>query len=216
MIANAPKLSDYLENESQAHFSSVVDILDELQIPYRINPRLVRGLDYYNLTVFEWISDRLGAQGTVCAGGRYDGLFVQLGGPRYYGCGFAIGLERLISLLVPDRTETIPSKLDVYVIRQSEGTVLKHAFRVAETLRDAGLSVVLHVGGGNFRSQLKRADESQATFAVIVGEDEARDASATIKALRSDTKQITVPADACAQAILNQIYGGEAKSDGNL
>jgi histidyl-tRNA synthetase len=168
----APKLIDYLGDESLAHFEGVQRVLRDAGVPYKINPRLVRGLDYYNLTVFEWVTDRLGAQGTVCAGGRYDGLVSQLGGKPAPACGFAMGVERLIALIKESGGEPAALAPDVYFVHQGEAAS-RLAFRVAEGLRDQGINVLLHCGGGSFKSQMKRADGSGAAFAVIIGDDEA-------------------------------------------
>jgi histidyl-tRNA synthetase len=147
-----------------------------------VNPRLVRGLDYYNRTVFEWTTDRLGAQGTVCAGGRYDGLIEQIGGKAAPACGYAMGVERLLALMQegPAREAATP---DVYVVRQGEAAE-RYAHSVAEAMRDAGLAVVLHCGGGSFKSQMKKADASGARYAALIGDDEAQAGNLTMKALR--------------------------------
>ena len=184
LIAGAPRLIDYLGPESLAHFEAVQQVLRDQGLPYEINPRLVRGLDYYNLTVFEWVTDRLGAQGTVCAGGRYDGLVEQLGGKPAPACGFAMGVERLIALIedaggVPDAV--VP---DVYVVHQGEAAT-RSAYRAAESLRDVGFDVLMHAGGGGFKSQMKKADASGASYAVIIGDDEATAGEVTLKALRA-------------------------------
>ena len=184
LIEGAPRLMDYLGPESLAHFDGVQTLLQELGLAYRINPRLVRGLDYYNLTVFEWVTDRLGAQGTVCAGGRYDGLLAQLGGKTAPACGFAMGIERLLALWqdVAERAAIPP--LDVYVVHQGEGAE-RAAFRLADTLRSAGYAVQLHCGGGGFKSQMKKADGSGALLALILGADETAAGEATVKPLRA-------------------------------
>ena len=157
MIVGAPKLIDYLGEASLEHFNAVQKILKDAGLPFEINPRLVRGLDYYNLTVFEWVTDRLGAQGTVCAGGRYDGLVGQLGGKAAPACGFAMGVERLIALIKDSGGEPAKRGTDVYVSNAGEAAS-RMAFRVAEGLRDNGIDVVLHCGGGSFKSQMKKAD----------------------------------------------------------
>jgi histidyl-tRNA synthetase len=188
VVAKAPHLMKYLGKASLAHFEGVKQLLAAAGVPYRLNARLVRGLDYYNLTVFEWITDRLGAQGTVCGGGRYDGLFAQLGGKAAPGVGFAAGVERLIALL-RDSGRALPLRLpDAYLVYQGEGT-LDYAFTLGEELRAAGHAVVLHAGGGAFKSQMKKADASGAALALILGEDELKAAAVTVKPLRDARPQ---------------------------
>lgn len=191
LIEEAPKLMDSLGEASRANFEAVLSGLEAAGIPYVINPRLVRGLDYYNLTVFEWVSGALGAQSAVCSGGRYDGLFEQLGGKATPGCGFGIGLERLL-LLLENRNTPLPlSAHDVWLVHQ--GAEADRAAPVlAEQLRDAGLQVVLHCGGGSFKSQMKKADGSGARFAVILGDDEVRAGQLMLKSLRTQEAQRAV------------------------
>ena len=183
IIEGAPRLYDDLDEDSLRHFDGVQAILRGLDIEYEIRPRLVRGLDYYNYTVFEWTTERLGAQAAVCAGGRYDGLIPQLGGKPAPACGFAMGVERVLALLAAGE-DTIGqgTPADVYLAHSGAGTQL-HAWRTAEDLRAAGLAVILHCGGGNFKSQLRKADTSGARFAVIVGESEAAAGQVTVKPL---------------------------------
>jgi histidyl-tRNA synthetase len=185
MADGAPKLFDFLGDESRAHFEGVCAMLDDAGIAYRLNPRLVRGLDYYNLTVFEWVTDRLGSQGTVCGGGRYDGLIELLGGKPAPAVGFAIGMERLLDLW----EQTVPAQAvpecDVYMVHQG-ADAQRLAARVAEQLRDAGLSVIVHAGAAGFKSQFKRADASGARVAVILGADEVAAGTASVKPLRAD------------------------------
>jgi histidyl-tRNA synthetase len=183
LIEGAPKLRDYLGEDSVAHFERLQQLLRDLAIPYTINPRLVRGLDYYNLTVFEWVTDQLGSQGTVCAGGRYDGLVGQLGGKPAPGCGFAMGIERLLALWQDQGNRRAVVAPDVYMVHQGP-EAQSMAMRVAEQLRDSGLAVHFHCGGGSFKSQMKRADASAAQVAVIIGEDEVAAGVATVKPLR--------------------------------
>ena len=183
IIDTAPKLIEYLGAESMQHFEGVQQLLKDLAIPYRINPRLVRGLDYYNLTVFEWVTDQLGAQGTVCAGGRYDGLIAQLGGKSAPGCGFAMGVERLLALWQDQGNRHEVPVPDAYLVHQGEAAG-RFAFQVAERLRDAGFSIHLHCGGGSFKSQMKKADGSGAALALIIGDEEAAARSVSIKRLR--------------------------------
>ena len=188
LVDAAPKLIDYLGEESLKHFEGVQQLLKDAAIPYRINPRLVRGLDYYNLTVFEWVSDQLGAQGTVCAGGRYDGLVAQLGGKPAPACGFAMGIERLLALWQDQGHRHEPPAPDAYLVHQGEAAG-RFAFRVAEHLRSAGFSIHLHCGGGSFKSQMKKADSSGAQIALIVGDDETAAEAVSVKLLRSGFDQ---------------------------
>jgi histidyl-tRNA synthetase len=203
VIAGAPRLIDTLGDASLKHFEGVQAILRDAGQPCEINPRLVRGLDYYNLTVFEWVSDRLGAQGTICAGGRYDGLFEQLGGKPTPACGFAMGIERLLAVAGDEAKDG--GAPDVYLVNQGEEAG-RFAFRVAESLRDAGFSVLQHAGGGSFKSQMKRADASGAWVAVIVGDDEARAGAATVKALREEREQSRAPLGGVADAVAALLF----------
>ncbi|HEX6137521.1 MAG TPA: histidine--tRNA ligase [Casimicrobiaceae bacterium] len=203
VIAGAPRLVDRLGPASRAHFEDLRALLDEAGIAYTVNPRLVRGLDYYNRTVFEWVTDALGAQGTVAGGGRYDGLFEALGGKPTPACGFAIGVERMILLLAALHAVRGACP-DAYVVHAGERASAL-ARRVAETLRDHGAAIVLHAGGGSFKSQMKRADASGARLAIIVGDDEAAAGTVAIKNLRDGGDQVAVPvADIAARfAALN-------------
>ncbi len=213
LCAAAPKLIDYLGEASLAHFEGVQRVLRDAGIPFTINPRLVRGLDYYNLTVFEWVTDRLGAQGTVCAGGRYDGLVGQLGGKPTPACGFAMGVERLIALIKESGGEPSASAPDVYVVHQGDEAA-RLAFRVAEGLRNEGIDVLLHCGGGSFKSQMKKADSSGATFAVIIGDDEAATGEAQLKALREEgVEQRKLKVDDLADAIFDQLIDSEDEEE---
>jgi len=208
MILGAPKLIDHLGAESLAHFAGVQQVLRDAGQPFEINPRLVRGLDYYNLTVFEWVTDRLGAQGTVCAGGRYDGLVQQLGGKPAPACGFAMGVERLIALIRESGGEPAASGIDVYLVHQGEAAS-RLAPRVAEGLRDQGIDVLFHCGGGSFKSQMKKADASGATFAVIIGDDEASAGEVTLKPLREEGQQKRIGVDLIADEIMNSLMDWE-------
>lgn len=209
MCAAAPKLIDYLGAESLAHFEGVQQVLRDAGQPYTINPRLVRGLDYYNLTVFEWVTDKLGAQGTVCAGGRYDGLVEQLGGKTTPACGFAMGVERLVTLIRESGGEPAPTVPDVYLVHQGEQAG-RLAFRVAEGLRDQGINVLLHCGGGSFKSQMKKADASGAAFAIVIGDDEAATGEAQLKPLRvAEGGQRKLKVDDLAEAIIGQLIDSE-------
>lgn len=195
LLEGAPVLTDYLDEESRAHFEQLQALLDANGVAYSVNPRLVRGLDYYGKTAFEWITDQLGAQGTVCAGGRYDGLVEQLGGKPTPAIGFGIGLERLVLML--QAAEVKPAALDQHaqIYLAAVGDVHTQALRLAERVRDAlpSVSLLTHCGGGSFKNQLKRADRTQAQLALILGEDEARADTVTIKMLRDDTPQKTLP-----------------------
>ncbi|HJW24529.1 MAG TPA: histidine--tRNA ligase [Rhodocyclaceae bacterium] len=209
LCAAAPKLIDFLGEESLAHFEGVQRVLKDAGIPYVINPRLVRGLDYYNLTVFEWVTDRLGAQGTVCAGGRFDGLVSQLGGKATPACGFAMGIERLVALIKESGGEPAPAAPDVYVVHQGDAAS-RLAFQVAEGLRDNGIDVLLHCGGGSFKSQMKKADGSGAAFAVVIGDDEAAAGEAQLKPLRAEgAQQQRVKTENLAEAIIDQLIDSD-------
>jgi len=204
LLADAPKLADYLNDEARAHFDGLRALLDAAGIPYVINPRLVRGLDYYGLTVFEWVTDKLGAQGTVCAGGRYDGLVEQLGGKPAPAVGFAMGMERLLLLI--ETLGKVPAELsrqvDVYLVTLGGGTQ-QAAIRLAEQLRDAlpGIRLVVHCGGGSFKSQFKKADKSGALYALILGEEEAAAGQVGLKPLRGDGEQLNLAWDAVPQQL---------------
>jgi histidyl-tRNA synthetase len=188
VVTAAPKLMDELDDEAIQHFAAVQAILKQHGIPFEINPRLVRGLDYYNRTVFEWVTTRLGAQGTICAGGRYDGLIEQIGGKPAPACGFAMGVERLLALLQEDGMQNPSAPLDVYVVHQGE-QAQNLAWRVAEDLRDGGLRVLLHCGGGSFKSQMKKADGSAAMCALVIGDDEVAANAVMLKPLRGGGEQ---------------------------
>lgn len=194
LLDNAPVLLDYLDAASKAHFEQLKALLDAGGVSYTVNPRLVRGLDYYGKTAFEWVTDKLGAQSTVCAGGRYDNLVEQLGGKPTPAVGFGIGLERLVLLL--QAVEAMPQGLeqiaDVYLV--AVGNVQQAALQLAETLRTElpNLRVINHCGGGNFKNQLKKADKSTADLALILGEDEVANGIVAVKFLREDSPQQTV------------------------
>jgi histidyl-tRNA synthetase len=200
VIEAAPRLLDDLDEESLGHFEELQRLLRHCGVEFRINTRLVRGLDYYNRTVFEWVTNRLGAQGTVCAGGRYDGLIAQIGGKSAPGAGFAMGVERLLSLLAEAGARPPAGGPDVY-LAWSGASAEAHAWSVAERLRAAGVAVVLHCGGGSFKSQMKKAD-SGARFAVIVGEDEAAAGQASLKPLRELSEQVRVGIDELVPLIM--------------
>ena len=190
LIAGAPKLADDLDETSIRAFEGLQTLLRDAGVGFRLNPRLVRGLDYYNGAVYEWTSSRLGAQNAVCAGGRYDGLVEQLGGKPAPACGFAMGVERLL-VLVKDGASASARAPDVYLVRQGEAAE-RFGAGVAEALRDAGLDVILHCGGGSFKSQMRKADASGARVAVIVGDDEAGAGLVSVKPLRAAAEQVRV------------------------
>ena len=192
LVEAAPKLMDELDETALSHFEAVKAGLEAAGIAYTVNPRLVRGLDYYNFTVFEWVTDKLGSQGTVCAGGRYDGLVAQLGGKPAPACGYAMGVERLLVMMREADLTPEPTGPDAYVVNVGEAAG-RFAFQAAETLRDEGLCVVTHGGGGSFKSQMKKADASNARFAVIIGDDEAASGEVSIKPLRGEGDQRRVP-----------------------
>ncbi|MFP5404279.1 MAG: histidine--tRNA ligase [Gammaproteobacteria bacterium] len=184
----APKLMDELDDEALTHFDALQALLTANGIAFEINPRLVRGLDYYNRTVFEWVTDQLGAQGTVCAGGRYDGLIAQLGGKPAPAAGFAMGIERLLALMDVAGTPLSTPGPDAYIVHA--GTAAEaYAWQVAAALRSAGLATLMHCGGGSFKSQMKKADASRARYAVIIGDDEAAAQQVTLKDLRGSAEQ---------------------------
>jgi len=189
LIAAAPSLYEHLDDESRQHFEQLCATLQAANIPYRVNPRLVRGLDYYTRTVFEWVTTDLGAQGTVCAGGRYDGLVELLGGQSTPAAGFALGLERLAELAALQQVTGADRPPQVYVAPLGEGMVTQQGLLLAEQLRDAGLRVELHCGGGSLKSQLKRADRSGARYALLLGESELAAAQVSVKNLRADEPQ---------------------------
>lgn len=213
LVEGAPKLIDFLGDTSQAHFAKVQQLLADVGVHFTVNPRLVRGLDYYSHTVFEWITTDLGAQGTICGGGRYDGLFEILGGKPTPAVGFAIGLERLLLLTQGVLAAQVDGGCDVYVVHQGE-TAARLAFGTAGHLREAGFDVVLHCatadGVGSFKSQMKKADAAQARYAVIVGEDEVANGTLTIKHLRGDAanaQQVNIPAGEAANWLWGQLAG---------
>jgi len=206
VAASAPSLMNYLGEASLAHFDGLKRLLAAAGVGYRINPRLVRGLDYYNLTVFEWISDRLGAQGAVCGGGRYDGLFELIGGKPAPAAGFATGNERLIALLKDSGRAPAAVRPDAYVLHQGEGT-LEFAFALSDALRAAGFSIVQHAGGGGLKAQMKKADASGAALALIVGEDELRAGEVTVKPLRHGRAQVRVARSALARRMPEFLKG---------
>ncbi|WP_100643402.1 histidine--tRNA ligase [Alteromonas facilis] len=203
IVKHAPLLIDYLDEESQQHFSQLCERLRDLGIEFEVNPRLVRGLDYYNRTVFEWVTDALGAQGTVLAGGRYDGLVEQLGGRATPAVGFAMGLERLVLLIETLESASVSTaQADVYVMPMSENEFV-YAMQVAESLREQvpQLNVQLHCGGGNMKKQFKRADKIGASVAVVIGESEVSAQRVGLKPLRSNDSQLDVGLDELPERI---------------
>ena len=196
IVAAAPVMIDFLDQESSEHFQELKGLLDAAGVAYSVNPRLVRGLDYYSRTVFEWVTDALGSQGAVCSGGRYDGLVEKLGGRPTPAVGWAMGIERFVALFEACDGESPADDADVYIVAVGEST-LQEAFRIAEGLRDdvAGIKVELNLGGGSFKSQLKRADKSNAEYALILGEQEIADQRAGLKPLRSTEDQCSVAFD---------------------
>ncbi len=206
VIADAPAMLDYLDEESEKHFAALQTLLDAAGVAYDVNPRLVRGLDYYNRTVFEWATDALGSQGAVCAGGRYDGLVEKLGGRATPAIGWAMGVERLVGLFEECGGITPDLNPDVYVVAVGDAA-LARGFEIAEKLREAidGIRIELNLGGGSFKSQLKRADKSGAEFAVILGDDEVAENQAGLKPLRTDEDQIQVGTDQVAQELSGRL-----------
>jgi len=194
LIADAPSLMEFMDEDSKEHFEQLKSHLDNLGIAYRVNTNLVRGLDYYSRTVFEWVTDRLGAQGTVCGGGRYDGLVEQLGGRATPALGFGMGIERLILLVEEVNPGLFPeeSEADIYVIYDE--IAASEALRLAEQVRDEipYLRVQYHCGGGSFKSQFKKADKSGANVALILGGNEMQSGEVTMKYLRDDREQETL------------------------
>jgi len=202
MIEGAPKLSDYLNSDAKAHFEAVCGYLKEAGVSFKFNNRLVRGLDYYNRTVYEWVTNRLGSQGTIAGGGRYDYLIERLGGDKIPACGFGIGMERII-LLLEDMSVVIQNEPNIYLVNLGDAAE-KYALKLSETLRSQGLKVVLNSGGSSFKSQMKRADKSGAAFAVILGDDEMKENAAQVKSLRVENVQTTIKFDDLAAYFLKK------------
>jgi histidyl-tRNA synthetase len=192
LVANAPELMAFLGDESLKHFNTLTATLNDLGISYELNSRLVRGLDYYSKTVFEWVTDELGSQGTVCAGGRYDSLIEQLGGKPNFAVGFAMGIERLLALIEAAGNVSLARSVDVYMIRVGE-TAEREGLRFAEIIRNEVPGLKLQVScGGSFKSQFKKADKSGAEYAIILGDDEVSRGEVSIKSLRSEQEQKTL------------------------
>lgn len=205
ILGDAPKLSEYLDQDSREHFAGLCELLDAAGIKYQVNERLVRGLDYYNRTVFEWVTDSLGAQGTVCGGGRYDGLVEQLGGKVTPAVGFAMGLERLVLLMETLEQTEVRRSVDVYMVTAGEGT-LAAGMKLAEVLRSQipDLRVMTHFGSGNFKKQFKRADNVGAVVALVLGENEIAENTVVVKDLRGG-EQITMNQDDVAAKLAELI-----------
>ena len=206
LIEAAPVMLDFLDDESAEHFDTLKALLDAAGVRYTVNPRLVRGLDYYNRTVFEWVTDALGSQGAVCSGGRYDGLVEKLGGKPTPAIGWAMGIERFVDLFEASGGKAPADDADVYVVAVGDGAI-DEAFALAEELRDriAGVKVEMNLGGGSFKSQMKRADKSNARYAVILGEQEIAELKAGLKPLRSDEQQASVARAELASTLAEKI-----------
>jgi histidyl-tRNA synthetase len=206
IVEAAPVMLDYLDEESATHFSGLRALLDAAGVTYTVNPRLVRGLDYYSRTVFEWVTDVLGSQGAVCSGGRYDGLVQKLGGRETAAIGWAMGIERFVALYEACGGEAPASDADVYIASLGSGT-LERAFGLAEELRDtiSGIKVEMNLGGGSFKSQMKRADKSGAEFALILGEQELTDGCIGVKPMRSTDEQINVALEELAATLKQKL-----------
>jgi histidyl-tRNA synthetase len=208
LIAAAPVVFDFLDEESASHFAGLKALLDLARVSYTVNPRLVRGLDYYNLTVFEWITDALGSQGAICSGGRYDGLVEKLGGRSMPAIGWAMGIERLVGLYEASGGEPRLEGPHVYIVAVG-AAALERGMEMAENLRDVmtGVRVEMNLGGGSFKSQLKRADKSGAEIAVILGEEEVQRGEAGMKPLRSNDEQSSVRMEDLAETLSRQLAG---------
>ena len=206
VIEAAPVMLDYLDTESAEHFEELRSLLDAAGIGYTLNPRLVRGLDYYNRTVFEWVTDALGSQGAVCSGGRYDGLVEKLGGRATPAVGWAMGIERFVALFEACGGAAPPDDVDVYIVAVGEAAV-ERSFALAEELRDgiAGVKVELNLGGGSFKTQLKRADKSNAAYALILGEQELAHKEIGLKPLRTNDEQTSVALGELARTLANRL-----------
>jgi histidyl-tRNA synthetase len=213
LVEGAPQLIEFLGEASKAHFNGLQRLLKSQNLPFKINPRLVRGLDYYNLTVFEWMAPAGDSWLTVCGGGRYDPLIEMVGGKATPACGFALGVERVLELM-RSKTPAEPEPLcDVYVIHQGEAAQIA-AFTAAEQMRSSGLDVVVHAGSGNFKAQFKRADQFGAQFAVIIGEDEVAKGEVALKNL-DEQSQITVPMDQLVAALVDAMTDDSAQGTGD-
>ena len=210
VVAQAPVMLDFLDEESAEHFGELRKLLDAAGVGYTVNPRLVRGLDYYSKTVFEWVTDALGAQGAVCSGGRYDGLVEKLGGRPTPAIGWAMGIERFVALFEACGGQAPAGDADVYIVAVGDGT-FEQAMSLGETLRDKldGIRVELNLGGGSFKSQLKRADKSNAEYALVLGEQELAEGRIGLKPLRSNEDQVSVALDALAETLASRLGKAE-------
>lgn len=208
LIDDAPRMLDYLDEPSVRHFDQLKELLDAAGLPYRVNPRLVRGLDYYNRTVFEWVTDRLGSQGTVCAGGRYDGLVRMLGGRETPAIGWAMGLERLVSLFEASGNSAPVRDPDLFVVAVG-AAALERGLQIAEMLRNElpALRIEMNLGNGSFKGQLKRADRSRAEMALILGDDEVREGRVGLKPLRSGEDQVSRPIEGLVADLRERFRG---------
>jgi histidyl-tRNA synthetase len=206
IVEAAPVMLDFLDEESAEHYVGLKTLLDAAGVTYTENPRLVRGLDYYSRTVFEWVTDALGSQGAVCSGGRYDGLVEKLGGRATPAVGWAMGIERFVALYEVCGGVAPATNADVYIASLGGGT-LERAFALAEELRDSisGIQVEMNLGGGSFKSQLKRADKSGAEFALILGEQELADGCVGIKPMLSTDEQSSVALDDLAETLAKKL-----------
>jgi len=202
LIAGAPELSDYLDDESRAHFERVKELLEDVDVNFVLNPRLVRGLDYYTRTVFEWVTDRLGAQSAICSGGRYDGLIEQLGGRDTPAIGWALGIERVVELIEAEGLNVPEPCPDAYLVMAGE-RAQREGFSIAEALREkvGGLRLFMDCVGGGLKAQLRRADRSGARLALILGDDELEAGQLSVKALRADTPQSMLSLEAIAELL---------------
>jgi histidyl-tRNA synthetase len=216
VIEGAPVMLDYLDAESAEHFEELRALLDGAGIAYTLNPRLVRGLDYYNRTVFEWVTDALGSQGAVCSGGRYDGLVEKLGGRPTPAVGWAMGIERFVALFEACGGKAPDTGADVYIVAVGDGT-LQRAFGLAEQLRDAiaGIRVELNLGGGSFKSQMKRADNSNAEYALILGERELSEGRVGLKPMQTREEQTSVGFDDVASILAGKLDKAAARAGAN-
>ncbi len=206
IIEAAPVMLDFLDSESAEHFEALKDLLNVAGVGYSVNPRLVRGLDYYNRTVFEWVTDALGSQGAVCSGGRYDGLVEKLGGRATPAVGWAMGMERLVDLFEACGGQAPSQNADIYVVAVGDGAI-EQAFAVAEELRDriAGVHIDVNLGGGSFKTQMKRADKSNADYALVLGDTEIAEQRIGLKPLRSGEDQISVARNELAATLTDRI-----------
>ena len=213
IVDAATVMLDFLDSDSAEHFDELRALVDAAGVSYTLNPRLVRGLDYYSRTVFEWVTDALGSQGAVCSGGRYDGLVEKLGGRPTPAVGWAMGIERLVALFEACGGEALPDDADVYVVAVGDGT-LEHAFGLAEELRDkiAGIRVELNLGGGSFKSQMKRADNSNADYALILGEQELAEGRVGVKPMHTREEQYSVGMDELATALAGKLSEAAAQA----